>query len=183
MQYINPVANRLLPSASETIRQHTLALMHEGKIRLRHILATAISDVHITCDMWTSPNHLGILAVVAHFTSEKLRLITATLAVVKVEGEHSGANLARIVERVVDDFGIRPKLGYFVMDNATSNDQLVQTIARSINNENTGLPWNPEQRRLRCNGHVINLVIQAFLFGAEQPDHDKFNEDEAPSEE
>ncbi len=115
--------------------------------------------------MWTSPNHLGILAVVAHFTSEKLRLITATLALVELEGEHSGANQARIVERVVDDFGIRPKLGYFVMDNATSNDQLVQTIAQSINNENTGLPWNPEQRRLRCNGHVINLVIQAFLFG------------------
>ena len=96
--------------------------MHEGKIRLRHILATAISDVHITCDMWTSPNHLGILAVVAYFTSEKLRLITVTLAVIKVKGEHLGVNLARIIERVVNKFGIRRKLGYFVIDNATSND-------------------------------------------------------------
>ena len=46
--------------------------MYEGKQRLHHILGTAISDVYITCDMWTSPNHLGILAVIAHFTSEKL---------------------------------------------------------------------------------------------------------------
>ena len=96
--------------------------MHEGKIRLRYILTTAISDVHITCNMWTLPNHLGILAVVAYFTSEKLRLITATLAVIKVEGEYSGVNLARIVERVVNNFRIRLKLGYFVIDNTTSND-------------------------------------------------------------
>ncbi len=125
LEYVNPVANRLLPSALDTIRQHAYALMLEGKQRLRHILTSAVSDIHITCDMWTSPNHLVILAVVAHFTSEKLQLTTATLALTELEGEHSGLNQATAVNKVLDDFRIRGKLGYFVMDNAISNDQLI----------------------------------------------------------
>ena len=66
------MVNRLLLSGPEIIRQHTLALMREGKQRLCYILGTAISDVYITCDMWTSLNYLGILAVIAYFTSKKL---------------------------------------------------------------------------------------------------------------
>ena len=84
--------------------------MLEGKQRLRHILATAISDIHVTCDMWTSPNNLAILAVVAHFTSEKLQHVTVTLALIELEGEHSGLNQAKVVERVIDDYRFRNKL-------------------------------------------------------------------------
>ena len=135
------MANRLLLSRPEIIRQYTLALMREGKQRLRHILGTAISDVHITCDIWTSPNHLGILAVIAHFTSKKLQLTTVTLALIELKGKYSGLNQAKAVLGVVDDFRIRNKLGYFVMDNAISNDQLIQSIARTLNDDS--IPYNP----------------------------------------
>ena len=70
--------------------------------------------------MWTSLNHLGILAVVAHFTNEKSQLLTVTLALVEIEGKHSGLNQAIIVNQIIDDFQFRNKLGYFVMDNADS---------------------------------------------------------------
>ncbi len=72
LKYINPAANRLLPNAPSTIRIHALGLFNKGKQRLRYILAVAISDIHITCDMWTSLNHLGVIAIIAHFISEKL---------------------------------------------------------------------------------------------------------------
>ena len=61
LDYINPVANRMLPDSDSTIKSHAEYLFAEGKNRLRHILATALSDIHTTCDMWTSPNHLGLL--------------------------------------------------------------------------------------------------------------------------
>ena len=39
-------------------------------------------------------------------------------------------------------------------------------------------------RRLRCNGHIINLIVQAFLFGQEEDDYKDFNNDNtSPSEE
>lgn len=67
------------------------------------------------------------------------------------------------------------------MDNASSNDQLIQNIARSLQRD--GILFNPEQRRLRCTGHIINLVVQAFLFGKKEDDYKTFNETTAPSEE
>lgn len=42
-----------------------------SKQRLHYILATTTSDTQITCDMLTSSNQLGVLAVVGHSTSEK----------------------------------------------------------------------------------------------------------------
>lgn len=50
-EYINPVTNKLLPNSSSTIITHAQELFAEGKKRLRYIFATAISDIHITCDM------------------------------------------------------------------------------------------------------------------------------------
>ena len=67
--------------------------------------------------MWTSPNHLGLLAVVGHFTSEKGKLLTATLGLKELQGEHSRENRAGVVLDMLNDFGIRNELGYMVMDN------------------------------------------------------------------
>ena len=99
--------------------------MDEGKIRLHYLLATAISDIYITCDMWTLLNHLGILAVVAHFTSEKSQLLTVTLALVELQGKHLGPNQVQVINKIIDNFQFRNKLGYFIIDNAESNDTLV----------------------------------------------------------
>ena len=163
LEYVNPVANRMLPDSDSTIKTHALGLLAEGKQRLRHLLATAISDIHITCDAWTSPNRLGLLGVVGHFTGEDSKLHTVTLALKELEGEHSGQNQAAFVLDVLDDFGIRNKLGYMVMDNALSNDRLIDAVAQSLHAE--GVQYDAKQRRLRCNGHVINLAVQAFLIG------------------
>ena len=170
LEYVNPVANRMLPDSDSTIKSHAEGLFAEGKERLRHILATAISDIHITCDMWTSPNHLGLLVVVAHFTGEDLKLHAVTLGLKELEGDHSGQNQAVYVLIVLEDFGIRNKLGYMVMDNAASNNQLIATVATTLNQE--GVFYDAQQRRLRCNGHVINLAVQAFLFGKTVDDYE-----------
>lgn len=170
LDYISPPANQLLPRSGNTIKAHASQLFQEGKARLRHILATAISDIHITCDMWTSPNYLGILAVIGHFTSEKLERQAVTLALVEVQGVHSGEAQARIVLDVLKDFGIIGKLGYFVMDNAHANDALIREVAEALKDE--GVYYNYRERRLRCNGHIINLSVQAFLFGKQVDDYD-----------
>ena len=96
------------------------------------MLATTLSDTYITCDMWTSPNNLEVLAIIAYFTSEKLQYQTITLALVELEGEHTGRNMASVVLQTVDLYCFRNKLGYFVMDNVTSNDTLVEYIAESL---------------------------------------------------
>jgi len=40
---------------------------------------------------------------------------------------------------------------------------MIRTIARSL--MDYGANYNPEYRRLRCMGHILNLSIKAFWFG------------------
>ena len=54
-------------------------------------------------------------------------------------------------------------VGYFQADNAANNNTMIRSIARLLMDHDVS--FNPENRRLRCMGHVLNLSIKAFWFG------------------
>ena len=47
------------------------------------------------------------------------------------------------------------------MDNATSNDTLVDAMEAELGEQN----WSAEQHRMRCFGHIVNLAAVAFIYG------------------
>ncbi len=57
-----------------------------------------------------------------------------------------------------------------MMDNSSSNDILNEVVASDLRAE--GVLYDANKRRLRCNGHVFNLTVQAFLFGKVSDDLD-----------
>jgi hypothetical protein len=115
--------------------------------------------VHFSIDIWSSPNHHSLLAIVAHFINRDSRqLCKALLALRELEGAHSGEAIAETFLRVINSYGIQDKIGYFTLDNAYNNNTMLQAVAKACG-------FNAAHRRLRCNGHVINLAVQAFLFG------------------
>jgi hypothetical protein len=59
------------------------------------------------------------------------------------------------------DYDIREKVQYFVSDNASENDCTTRLICEDI------LPMiKPMERRIRCSGHILNLVAGAILHAA-----------------
>ncbi|CEJ95185.1 hypothetical protein VHEMI10682 [[Torrubiella] hemipterigena] len=116
-------------------------------------------QIHFSIDIWSSPNHRSFLAIVAHFVNlEKRQLQKALLALRELEGAHSGEAIAEAFLQVIDLYELRGKIGYFTLDNAYNNDTMIRAIAEACK-------FDPAHRRLRCNGHIVNLAIQAFLFG------------------
>ena len=124
LNYVNEAANSLLPTSHNTIKSRIMQLFWEEKQRVRSLLHTTISDIYITCDLWSLDNSLGLLGIVAHFTSENCQLQCLTLSLKELEGAHSGDNQAALILQSLNDFEIRNRLGYFMMDNASSNDTL-----------------------------------------------------------
>lgn len=80
-------------------------------------------------------------------------------------GPHTGTNQAAHFWAVVEDFQIAQKIGYFTLDNATNNDSALIEIASFLSKIN--ITFDPIKRRLRCFGHVINLVVKAFFWGTD----------------
>ena len=147
-----------------------MELYAEEKRHVSSMLQAALSSIHITDNAWTTPNHLGAWGVVSHFTSEEGLLRELLLSLSEQEGSHSGQNQARLVLKTLTSYKIRNRLGHFVMDNASTNDTLMEYIAEDLEDE--GIAYDPRQHRLRCNGHIINLAVCAFFFG-KHPDAER----------
>jgi hypothetical protein len=192
LHYLNPEIDNWLPNSIPTIRTWTLRAFVAQKERIKREVQSALSKVHFTVDLWTSPNALAILGMIAHYTSESGQLEHSVLALRELDGKHSGPNIAGCIMQIVNDYGIASKVGYFMMDNADNNDTMMTALStrtyhrftsyqtgsavpsppissanwpirrttRSISN----FSYNAEHHRLRCNGHIINLAAQSFLF-------------------
>ncbi|KAG9375775.1 hypothetical protein A1F94_013519 [Pyrenophora tritici-repentis] len=163
LQYISPATNDLLPESDTTIRQDMLSCYMQLKSETKQRLQSALSPIHITYDLWTSSNRLGLMGVVAYFVDEDGVLRNLTIALREIEGSHSGENMAKILWDVLSEYQILTKLGYFTMDNASNNDAMLLALECRLQEE--GIEWDSTNHRLRCNGHIIQLAVGAFLFG------------------
>ena len=134
------------------------------KEQLKNDIQHSRSRISISFDLWTSPNPYSILGVVAMWIDNTGRRRSTVLGIRRVYGEHTGEKLGSLIVELLKEYEIGgDQIGYFMLDNASSNDAAVDFILKEI------CPWmTPKQRhhrRLRCLGHIINLCSQAFLMG------------------
>ena len=175
IELLNPVVFEYLYTAGNSIRK----LILQEHQRRRKIVCEALqqspSKIHLSFDLWTSPNSLALCGVIAHFLTTDLKSKSLLIGLKRVRGCHSGENIAESILQIIKEYQFAPKLGYFQADNAGDNDTCVQAVFRALSPE-----IDPEHRRLRCWGHVINLAAKAFLSGT---DLDAFELDNSDSEE
>ncbi len=130
-----------------------------------HVLGTACSRINISFDMWTSPNGQAYIAIVAHFLARSYRHLNILLSIKRHKGAHNGEKISSSIIPVLDEWGIISQIGATISDNASANNTCVDAIIRSVRPDIAS-----HERgffRLRCYGHILNLVAKAFLFGAD----------------
>lgn len=130
--------------------------------QLQQRLQQSRSLIHFTTDTWHSPNFKELQAITGHWVDDTGRLCKALLALKEMNNGHAGIEVAPVFEAVFELFSIKGKAGFITADNHGANDTLCTALSEALND------WNPQQRRLRCVGHIINLAAQAFLFAKSQ---------------
>jgi hypothetical protein len=118
----------------------------------------ARSKVNLSLDGWRAGNRDEYIAICSHFIDDDFKLIHCLLGFRKVYGAKSGQHIAEITADVINDYEIGQNLGAFMMDNAGDNDTMLKELA-------TQFDINVDHSRMRCLGHIINLVVKALLFG------------------
>ncbi|KJZ72217.1 hypothetical protein HIM_08359 [Hirsutella minnesotensis 3608] len=165
LRIVYPSIDKLLPGCGNTLRALVLEAFNKRKEHLKEVLARSVSKIHFSFDLWTSPNHLALLGVVAHFIDEFGQNQSILIAIRQLHGSHSGENQAEVIKEVIQEYNLQNRIGYFVTDNASNNNTAIDSLIARF------LPHlTPKQRlgrRLRCLGHVINLSAKAFLYGTE----------------
>jgi len=134
-----------------------------AKVTIKERLSLAQSRIHISYDLWTSPNHKAMIAIVAHWTAEDYEVKTTLLVIREVHREHTGENIANVVYPVMKEYDIHTRFGYYVGDNAT-NDTSLDYLDQHLCNEGYN-GFEPEKCRLRCFTHEMQIAVKGLLFG------------------
>ncbi len=133
----------------------------ERKNEIQYMLSNAVSCIHLSTDLWSSPNMKSLLALVAHFLDSTYTHRTVLLGLPRILGGHDGANIAESLLSITTEYKINSNLGAFIMDNATNNDTMVTALSKEL----YGVANISKESRLRCAGHIINLISKAVLYG------------------
>jgi hypothetical protein len=154
---------KYIPSSHSTIKSLVLEAFTVKQSAIKEQIKLAKSEIHLSFDLWTTPQRTkSVLGIVAHYLGPDWSNTSHLLALRHLEGTHSGENMAPIVLDVIKQYEI-DATGFFVLDNARSNDTAVRHVLASLRAD----PSEYSFRRLRCLGHIINLVANAFLFGSD----------------
>ena len=162
-QILNPAAKDYLTTAHSTVRSLAETMWQSQKDLLRKRVQSALSSIHISLDIWTSPNRVLLLGICGHFFHRNSEKLCKSLLALRPVASHSGEAQFETLLNVLQDYGIIRKIGAIVCDNATSNDVLCRILSTYLEEEED-IRWKPVFHRVRCIGHVINLAVLGFLF-------------------
>jgi hypothetical protein len=131
LAFLNEDVEAALPANGDTIRSWTMETFRNERQRVQQAVQSAASKVHFTVDLWTSSNSLALLGMIAHYFTENGQLCQSVLALRELEGQHTGENQAQLIMKVIEEYGIASKVGYFMMDNAENNETMMRALSTS----------------------------------------------------
>ena len=109
------------------------------------------AKISIALDSWTSPNHHAFLAIIGYYIDSEWRHCEVLLGFEHLPGQHTGANMAAVVKRVLDHYKISSRLLCVVTNGATNNRTMTQFLDNIIKRFDCGF-------HLPCLAHVLQLV-------------------------
>jgi hypothetical protein len=165
-QALNPESASYITTAHSAVSKSISQSFQTQKDIVRRKVQSAITNIHLSVDIWTSPNRHLLLAICSHFVDSQERC-TKSLLALRTVANHSGEEQWDALLPVLQEYGIVRKLGAVVGDNSSTNDTLCRAISEYLHKEEE-ITWDFTHQRIRCQGHTINLIVQAFLFNNTQ---------------
>jgi hypothetical protein len=131
-EYMHKGLAAWIPAGADCVRGWVLEEFKIERLKRQSELDGALSNIHISFDLWTSPNHLAIVSIYSHFIDARGERKTRLLGFRRIQGEHTGVNQAKVVLEVFREYRIEQKIGYFVLDNASTNDATVERVLKTL---------------------------------------------------
>jgi hypothetical protein len=157
--------SQMLPTSGNTLSKYIVESLQSRKPFLDDSLSSARSRIHLSCDGWKSPAKFNYIAICAHYFNYDYAQTSTLIGLRRLVGSKTGENEAKLIFNVLCDFTINlNNIGAVVMDNAVDNDAMMRHLEQHLG-QYSG--WGDENR-LRCLGHIINLVVKAILFGTHE---------------
>ena len=162
LTFSNPKLKLLVLQAHVTVHYMVTNCHCAAKDAVIQSLAHAKSGITISFNYWKANNDvLDLLGVVAYYLNCEYEPKTVVVALKDALGSHTSDNITKQLIEVLRNYDICNHVTYFAADNATNNDKALRLLIRN-------LEIDPVKQRLRCVGHILNLVCKAILYSVDE---------------
>jgi len=141
-----------------TVARHCLRIYHEEKEKLKNLIKN--QRVCLTSDTWTSLQNLTYMVVTAHWIDDQWNLQKKILNFFPTP-DHKGETIAKGIEACLFGWGIE-NLFTVTLDNASANDAAIKHLKLRIDDWKGAILGN-EFLHVRCNAHILNLIVKDGL--------------------
>jgi len=154
-----------------TLRNHIYDDFLDRRAKLKYELDINCISISFTLDMWTSPNRKPILAIIGHWMTPEFEEREEVLEFIEITGEHSGEQLADVVEKLLGELMLKHKLFSITGDNAGNNGTMCDSLFDRLKDQYDDKPslvrprmrFHGRDSFVRCLAHVINLICSDVL--------------------
>jgi hypothetical protein len=153
------LAGAILPESATTINSWIQTQVKLNEPGIRQMLKTSVSKIHVMADLWNTRYHKHVMGIIFRFVLPGGEVTKVVAGLPQVKGQHRGQNFAPVMHKVLEYWGVTTRVGYFTMDNDSKLDIILQHLSVKDNIPPT---FNVKWRRIRCQGHVLNLSANAF---------------------
>jgi len=161
---------KLFPKSASTTRRLVDQLYATELVTLKELLASTPHKLHLSFDLWTSPNRMALLGIVGHFLDKEKVLPTGLFGLPRIFGQHSSVNQATSMFSTIQQLSISNRIGFLQCDNVNSNNAAVQTLLDLISPDNSKEKTMKDAIlfRVHCFGHIPNLTARSLLEGSDR---------------
>ncbi|KAK2663318.1 hypothetical protein Ddye_001892 [Dipteronia dyeriana] len=142
-----------------TAKADVLKLYVKEKRKVKTMLQVVNGRISLTSDLWTSAATDGFICLTTHFIYRNWVLRKKVLNFSFMDPPRDGISLSEKVNTLVCEWRIEKKLFSITLDNASSNNILVQNLKSHLN-INKASVYDGEFLHIRCCAHIINLIVQ-----------------------
>ena len=114
----------------QTIKTKIYQFWLDSKDTIRKQLQSALSTIHLSLDIWTSPNRLLFLGICAHYIDRDQENIKNILLDITCTTGHSGEDQFKTLQPILEEYNISYKIGTIIRDNSSTNNTLCQEIQK-----------------------------------------------------
>uniref|UniRef100_A0A8C4EH42 Zinc finger BED domain-containing protein 1 n=1 Tax=Dicentrarchus labrax TaxID=13489 RepID=A0A8C4EH42_DICLA len=136
-----------IPSRSTFSEKVVPGLYNDTKAQMIASMSKA-TRIAITCDSWTSVATESFVTVTAHYINEDWQMVSHVLQTRALCESHTGAHLAELLSKVLQEWQITDKNVALVSDNASN-----MVVAAQVG----------KFPHVRCFAHTLNLTSQRAL--------------------
>jgi hypothetical protein len=99
----------------DTIRNNIFKSFENEQKKIKNELQKTSGRISFTLDGWTSKNQISFLGISAHWISKDWELKNVILDFKKLDGPHSGENIANVFFNTIKEYNIATKVNLFYL--------------------------------------------------------------------